>query len=154
MTLNNFIDELIETINFELKINTLRYDGRFDDDNLHESIVGSETFAMVSVDNVSSTIKQSSDDTFAAIHKVEVNIYVASATITMKDKHKVDAFDICRRIMRVLFTKAPISDTTDLISAYKHIKPSTVFEIEKVSQTKSGYSVARLSTNYLFNELW
>lgn len=163
MTIKEFEQLLITTIRTELPLfnvavdaNTVRsYDGRFEDEALANQVVAKDKVIMVDVSELRFDVREASDDVYVVNHSASVSIYVGLATITERNAVQYDAIDVCRRIIQLLFKKAPeIALQNDIHTSTRKCIPSRTGDIQKVFQTAQGYVVARLDVEFKLIEKW
>lgn len=146
-----FIDltlQIIETIKLHLvdvglddKFNVLHYDGRFDDEQLAAQVVARDKVIMVELSDTTFDARPASEKVYDVAYGANVSIYVALTTVAESTRTRQDAIDACRRLLQLLFV-------------YHPMRPTVTGLMQKVFQTSSGYSVARLDLLYKFIERW
>ncbi|MFN3562764.1 MAG: hypothetical protein ACK4XM_12750 [Chloroherpetonaceae bacterium] len=163
MTIKEIEELLIETLKDELPLlgvsvesNTVRsYDGRFDDEALANQIVAKDKVIMVDVEELRFDVRESSEDVYITNYSASVSIFVGLATVTERGSTHYEAIDVCRRVLQVLFKKSPqITELDDVRTSLRRMMPSRTGAIQKVFQTTSGYTVARLDVEFKLLETW
>lgn len=161
MTLVDFNSVLIETIKQHLNdvgldenFNVLNYDGRFDDEQLASQIVARDKVIMVDLSDATFDARPASEKVYDVSFSANVSIYVALTSVAESTRTRQDAVDACRRLLNLLFVYPPVSSFVGVQSSHSFYRPSSTGLIQKVFQSSSGYSVARLDLLYKLTERW